>query len=174
MEENMVESEAFIADQQLLDARKSDPETSAFAVRASGPLTEPSRKLKKPLLLLSIIGIVMIKTNLIPEKITAFGIEFTKTDQNTILLIISASVFYFLVGFMICVISDYLVWSHFLSASKWQIYPHTQNIFKRNSLFSKLLIFVRLTYEVLIPIIIGVYAIKLLWKYSVQAIPTFF
>ena len=60
------------------------------------PLGEVTRKERKTLLATSMIGIVVEKTGLVPSKISAIGIEFAKSDQNTILSLLSLVVFYFL------------------------------------------------------------------------------
>jgi hypothetical protein len=157
-----------------IQQKTAPPEASTFVIRTAGPLTDTTRRIRKPLLLLCLIGVLMIKTGLIPERVTALGIEFTKTNQGTILLITGASLAYFLVGFVICVTCDLLVWLHALEASHWAVFPITGNLFLSKSLASKGVAFARFIYEVLVPLLLGSYSTKLLWRPGIQALSHFF
>jgi len=72
----------------------------------SDPLREVTRKDRRALLRISVIGIVIVKANIMPTKLTAFGIEFGKTDQNFLLLAIFLITLYFLFAFAIYAFSD--------------------------------------------------------------------
>jgi hypothetical protein len=74
------------------------------------PLSKETRTERRSLLGASAIGIVIVKTGLVPSKISALGIEFNQTDQRSLLLAIAAVVLYFLTAFLIYAGSDFLVW----------------------------------------------------------------
>ncbi len=74
----------------------------------SDPLSEVTRKDRRVLLAISVIGIVIVRANIIPTKLTAFGIEFGKTDQNFLLFAILLITSYFLFAFAIYAFSDFL------------------------------------------------------------------
>ena len=74
------------------------------------PLKDVTRKERKFLLATSLIGIGVVRTGLVPSKISALGIEFTSANQYSILSIFSLVVLYFLVAFIIYAFSDFLIW----------------------------------------------------------------
>jgi hypothetical protein len=76
----------------------------------SDPLGDATRKERRSLLIISIIGITITKTGLVPSKISAIGIEFAETDKQTLLAILAIVTFYFLIAFLVYAISDFLAW----------------------------------------------------------------
>src|SRR3972149_1614277 len=82
----------------------------SFEIRVRDPLSEVTRKERRSLLGVSTIGIIMVKTGLIPEKITAFGVKFSKTDQKSLLFIVAFIIVYFLISFVIYAWSDFVSW----------------------------------------------------------------
>lgn len=81
-------------------------------IAVSDPLSEVTRGERKTLLGASAIGIVIVKTGLVPSKISALGIEFAQTDQRALLLAIGAIVAYFLCAFMIYAVTDFMAWRY--------------------------------------------------------------
>jgi len=73
-------------------------------------LTDNTRRERQALLLVSAIGIFIVKTGLIPTKISALGIEFSASNQQAMLKIIVAVVLYLLFAFCIHGFSDYMAW----------------------------------------------------------------
>ena len=69
-------------------------EPSAAEIAVRDPLTEVTRKERRLLLGMCVLGIVLVKTGLVPTKISAFGIEFSHTDQKFILIILAFVVSY--------------------------------------------------------------------------------
>jgi len=63
---------------------------------------------RKFLLGLSVLGIGMVFTGLIPTEISALGITFGATDQQRLLLVLAGITFYFLIAFLIYGRLDYL------------------------------------------------------------------
>jgi len=80
-------------------------------------LTELTRRERRVLLAVCAIGITIAKTGLVPSRISTLGIEFSGANQQTMLTIIAALVFYFLLEFVINAASDYVIWktTHTLS-----------------------------------------------------------
>lgn len=74
------------------------------------PLSENSRKKRKMLLGSGAFGIVMAKAELVPTKIAALGIEFTKTNQEAVIIMGALVVVYFLAAFLAYGLSDLYGW----------------------------------------------------------------
>lgn len=79
-------------------------------VRLRDPLTEVTRKERRTLLAIAALGILMVKTGLIPSKNSALGIEFSPGDQKVILHALAVLIGYFLVGFFIYASTDFILW----------------------------------------------------------------
>ena len=54
------------------------------------PLSEVTRKERRVLLGISALGIVIVKSGLVPSKVTALRIEFSKNDQQALILALGA------------------------------------------------------------------------------------
>lgn len=78
--------------------------------RLRDPLSIVTRKQRQLLLLASLLGLTLVKTGIVPSKISGLGIEFQSADQRAILLIVALIVSYFLVAFTIYAASDFLAW----------------------------------------------------------------
>lgn len=78
----------------------------------SDPLSKETRVERKTLLAFSAIGIVVVKTGLIPSKIVALGIEFSATDKAMFLKALACVIVYFVVAFLIYAWSDYLIFHY--------------------------------------------------------------
>jgi len=74
------------------------------------PLTSLSRKTRRNLLIASLITILIVWMGLIPKKITFLGIEFTNTNQSSILYVLGFVVIYFCIAFYIYGKSDLRAW----------------------------------------------------------------
>jgi hypothetical protein len=74
------------------------------------PLSDVTRKERRLLLGMSVIGIALVKTGLLPEKISALGIDFSETNQKSLLTVFSFVTIYFLVAFMIYAAADFIAW----------------------------------------------------------------
>jgi hypothetical protein len=86
------------------------PNETPRKVILNDPLSIVTRKERKLLLISSILGITIVKTGFIPTKISALGIEFAQTDQNSLLLVLGSIILYFLIAFLIYGTSDFLIW----------------------------------------------------------------
>lgn len=154
--------------------------------RLRDALSEVTRKERRFLLSMSLLGIAQIKAGIIPSKIPGLGIELQVNDQSALLGLVSFVILYFLVAFIIYAISDYLAW--FLAISMGNIekgvssyekdllgnsYPQPGTLEGelekyREALHKKYRIYfnivtptsiVRALFDFVLPIIVGVYAL---------------
>jgi hypothetical protein len=159
-------------------------------VRVSDPLSKVTRTERRSLLGISMIGITLVKTGLVPSKIAALGIEFTQTDQTSLLWIIALVTCYFLIAFTIYAASDFVTWRiAFLSSMKtirsnikaWKEEADLKDehleaavIYSKNAKpkssdriifqLSGPLSIMRALFEFLLPIMVGLYAIYILLR----------
>ena len=128
-------------------------------------LSKETRTERRTLLGVSAIGIVIVKTGLVPAKISALGIEFNQTDQRSLLLAVAAVTIYFLIAFLIYAASDFLLWRTTFSAIQPADKPgELQQVFRGSILLRMYtpLSFLRAFFEFGLPILISLYAIILL------------
>lgn len=85
----------------------SDKKKSAIL---EDPLSEISRRERKFLLATSFVGIAVVKVGIVPQKISALGVEFEGTNQSAFLYLTSTLIVYFLVAFVIYAASDFILW----------------------------------------------------------------
>jgi hypothetical protein len=83
-------------------------EPAFVEVLVRDPLTAVTRKERLYLLAVSLIGIAMVRTGLMPAKITNLGIELDKPNRSALLLLLARLTIYFLIAFIIYAIADYL------------------------------------------------------------------
>jgi len=156
----------------------------SFEIRVRDPLSEITRKERRALLGVSTIGIIMVKTGLIPEKVATFGVQFSKTDQSSLLVIVAFIVAYFLISFVIYAGSDFVSWRIAVNSARqrWlraaadnnaatnerEFHELADNIFSwgQNSIRVS---WVRAVWELLFPFLSGLYSIYCLvtaspWK----------
>ncbi len=76
-------------------------------LKLQDPLSEVTRKERRFLLGISALAITIIKVGIIPTKITALGVVFKETDQQSFLWILGLLILYFLIAFIIYATSYY-------------------------------------------------------------------
>lgn len=74
------------------------------------PLSEVTRKERRMLLSFSVVGVFVARAGLVPAKISALGIDFERTQQQTLLLLFALVVCYFVAAFVIYGFTDFLAW----------------------------------------------------------------
>jgi hypothetical protein len=160
-----------------------DPTTA----RVSDPLSLITRKNRIGLLSSSLVAILFVQAGLVPTKLSVFGTQFdnwNNTNLITVNLFVSA---YYLLAFSISGISDLMVYKMQIFAAdtendrlyeellqreaddelteqdKILIYRHKTHrwIFKASNPIA----FLRLVVEFLLPVVIGVYAIGVMFIY---------
>ena len=148
------------------------------------PLTELTRKERKALLGVAILGVAIAQTGIVPAKINALGIEFTKTDQQSLLFIIGLVIAYFLIAFVIYAWSDFLRFQRKFSELRQLQQGHkraeaspgmkalsSEVEFQdfRALTSSKRLIWIRLGFDVFLPAIVGLIAAVLVFTAKIAS-----
>jgi hypothetical protein len=101
---------------QMPDKRHSisterGPHLSELArIRTGEVLSGITRTERKILLGVSMLGVTVAHTGLIPSKITALGVEFEHADQQALLLMLVVVVAYFTIAFIVYATADFLAW----------------------------------------------------------------
>lgn len=85
-------------------------ETNHFSERLREPLNETTRKTRRNLMGSALLGVVITKVGLVPEKISAFGVEFTSANQQALLMLLIAAILYFTFSFSVYVYSELTAW----------------------------------------------------------------
>jgi len=160
-------------------------EPNHFSDRLREPLNETTRKARRNLLAASVIGLVITRVGLVPEKISAFGIEFTSANQEALTALLVAAILYFLVSFSVYVFSELTAWQVVLASrqleslraeserkSNWSLsrnpdedrfHGYIENVYRR----TKPTFYARLSVELLIPIVFSVYSCYTLLTFNV-------
>ena len=86
------------------------PELTPAQIRLRDPLSEVTRNERRFLLGMSIVAIALVRTGLIPSKISALGIEFSQADQKSLLSILALITLYFLAAFILYASNDFVAW----------------------------------------------------------------
>ncbi len=84
--------------------------SNPFSERLREPLNETTRKSRRNLLAASVIGVVIAKVGLVPSKISAFGIDFTAANQQSLILLLVFAIAYFGVTFVVYLYSELIAW----------------------------------------------------------------
>lgn len=92
-------------------------EPTAAEVLVRDPLTPVARKERLYLLAVSMIGIAMVRTGLVPSKIATFGIELDQPNRSALLFLLALVTIYFLVAFIVYAASDYIAQREALGAA---------------------------------------------------------
>lgn len=149
------------------------------------PLSEVTRKERRMLLGLSILGVFFIQAGAIPSKISALGINLETSDQRAFLYLMSTILVYFTIAFFIYAMSDFIVWRRIIEKEyidayreymhERENYPNNhfaveldaeaQNAHKKNIIWNKLakpMSVSRAIFEFLLPLIVGIYSIAIM------------
>ena len=105
-------------------------------VRVKDPLSETTRKERRSLLGISAVGIVIVRIGLIPEKISALGIEFTTHNQQAFLHFLAFIVLFYTLAFIIYAASDFITWRlSFVSELRTMLNQKRENLEKDSTMF---------------------------------------
>ncbi len=153
-----------------------------FQAIYSGPLGEITRKERRNLLIACAIVIAIIKLNLVPNEIAAFGINFTQSAETALNWILGALIVYFLTSFCLYALSDFMAWrvkyivyqARLSEAQKKRRFAIFINLrldkairsaFPPGSLAYNLIstiTFIRLVFDYFVPIVVTTYALWIL------------
>jgi hypothetical protein len=76
----------------------------------SDPLSEVTRKERRMLLGVSMLGIAFVKMGIAPTKISSLGIEFANTESTVLFKVLGLMVTYFVAAFILYAFTDLLRW----------------------------------------------------------------
>jgi hypothetical protein len=134
------------------------------------PLSETTRKERKALLGISTLAITVGHARIIPERISALGVDLSITDQQALIYILQAILCYFLFAFFYYVSTDWLKWHYLRTAlqKEGELKPSEMG-FREGRIRDELMRIanfsivrgsrLRILFDFLVPILIGVYAI---------------
>jgi hypothetical protein len=74
------------------------------------PLSDVTRKERRLLLGVSIVCFALVKAELVPTRISAFGIDFSQANQRALLYVLALVVAYLLTAFAVYSASDFVSW----------------------------------------------------------------
>ncbi|MGE0468147.1 MAG: hypothetical protein AB7L09_03695 [Nitrospira sp.] len=74
------------------------------------PLSEVTRKERKAFLGVSVLAIAVMKANLLPSELSAFGVKIDNIRREWLITMLTAIVLYLLIVFMAYAFSDFLGW----------------------------------------------------------------
>jgi len=170
------------------------PDDTVGDVRLRDPLSEVTRKERKFLLGISIISITLVKAGIVPTKFSALGVEFGKTDQQSLLWILGLITLYFLIAFFIYASSDFLAWRlAYLKVIQGPIIERLRAELQKDLSDERIIgakkktiwitmgarivanltgpvSFIRALFEFILPVVIGIYAIILVWTKDLPTI----
>lgn len=144
-------------------------------------LQEITKKKRKYLLGFSIVLVATIKGGIVPTSIPALGIQLSPVNQESLLILVGFIVAYYLIGFMVYSISDFVAWRvKFISSvaeyfeEKGEISADLADgkIEAPGHYDSKILNLIKpvgiikLVFDILLPVIVGTYSIIVLAQNS--------
>lgn len=140
------------------------------------PFNDVTRRTGRNLLASAVIGIIIVKVGLIPTKFNAFGIEFSQTNQNALLTLLALIIGYFLMSFIVYVLSEIAAWKLAFRSQEFEKFKNEKETvhvddegeqelhdfikrYLKVAKATKVMFNARILVEVLVPIIVASYAI---------------
>lgn len=154
-------------------------------IRVKDPLSDVTRKERRFLLALSMLGIILIKAGMIPTKLTTLGLEFCEADQNTLLVIMGFVNLYVLAAFIIYASSDFLAWrlafnklsrevmkqkhdekrkATYIDDTMDGIDAHFEKKTSLMIMMTRPISVIRALFEFVLPVVVGIYSTVLMWS----------
>jgi len=144
------------------------------------PLNELTRKIRRNLLIASVLGITIVKVGLLPVKISAFGITFSQTNQSSLLILIALIILYFLITFVVYMSSEMTAWNlKFRVKELERLKSGDENIslddegyekildymarYKKITFISKVIFNIRIFIEIGVPLCVSIYGITIIY-----------
>ncbi|MEH0374017.1 hypothetical protein [Vibrio mimicus] len=160
-----------------------------FTDRLREPLNETTRKSRRNLLAVSVLGVVTAKVGLVPTKISAFGVEFSSSNLEALMTLLALAIAYFLITFVVYIVSELQAWQLLITSKqleelkaeaarersyKDQYYNDLEMDFSKRvqMVYSKTkpIFYIRLLVEVFIPAMLACYSIIVTSKLDVVAL----
>ncbi|EGQ8122399.1 hypothetical protein V9R51_003742 [Vibrio cholerae] len=152
----------------------SDSGLDIIAERLKIPLGAVAIANRKQLLLFSVLGIIVTVVGVMPAKITMLGIEFDTSNQQAFLVLLTLSVVYYLISFVVSMLSDLMSWKVLFTLNKEKLLMNLndfdishltraqvlEQMKLENSTInqSKLLFSVRILVDVVVPITLSLFS----------------
>lgn len=144
------------------------------------PLSDVSRRERRNLIITSALSALIAHTGLIPTQISALGIGFSPPAQVSFLIFLIVGIAYFLLAFATYGLTDFLIWRHKYQDYLIRVDSAIQNWTMEDQMAedelsdsipsnrwafvaSKPAAFFRIFFDFFLPIIIGVYAVSVLF-----------
>lgn len=145
-------------DKPLLDARLSD---------SLSPATSNSRK---HLLVSSALGIAIAKMEIVPNKISALGIEFNDLNKVSFTYLIAAICCYFAISFITYAINDFLQWRSSVKQTHlaYGLRASMAGLDSRSNLAHSLASMLRIVIDYLLPVAVAGTAVYFLINVAVK------
>ena len=86
------------------------PPIAPDTVRIRDPLSEVTRKERRSLLGVSILGVAVAQAGLLPTEITTLGVKLGSASQSALLVLLGLICCYYLVAFLVYATADYIAW----------------------------------------------------------------
>jgi len=154
-------------------------ETNHFSERLREPLNETTRKSRRNLMAASVVGVIITDVGLVPTKISAFGVEFTSSNQQALITLLVAAVGYFAISFLVYIFSELEAWRIVIASKRIDQMSDASekhndratgflhmDIFQRNIeniyIKSERTFYARLAIELAIPLVFACYSIHAL------------
>lgn len=141
--------------------------------RITNALSPETLSAKKHLLIASFLGLMVTKAGLLPNKISALGIEFEKINQQNFICLMTCLLIYFFSTFFIYGCSDYSIWKR--NKAKTEISFKLANIFPsfysisgvyKGEYSLGLLGYMRCIIDFMTPVIVGLYSLYTLINFK--------
>ncbi|HCZ9577548.1 TPA: hypothetical protein O4H83_003470 [Vibrio cholerae] len=152
----------------------SDSGLDIIAERLKIPLGAVAIANRKQLLLFSVLGIIVTVVGVMPAKIAMLGIEFDTSNQQAFLVLLTLSVVYYLISFVVSMLSDLMSWKVLFTLNKEKLLMNLndfdishltraqvlEQMKLENSAInqSKLLFSVRILVDVVVPITLSLFS----------------
>lgn len=96
-------------------------------VRLSDPLADVTRKERRSLLGVSMLGIAIALAELVPTEVAGLGVKLSQSNQSTLMVLVGLVCLYYLFAFCIYAASDFVAWQMALreAYSKAALQPPT-------------------------------------------------
>jgi len=150
-------------------------EDNLFQNRLREPFTEVTRRTRRNFLAASVVGIVIVKVGLIPTKISAFGIDFTQSNQNALLNLITLVISYFGIAFFVYMLSELTAWQIAFRSQELKRIQDKEKLkiehedhdrmhwfmsrYRLTTNIANPMFILRILFEVGVPLTVGIYAV---------------
>ncbi|MEZ9517866.1 hypothetical protein AB4359_23565 [Vibrio splendidus] len=153
----------------------SDSSLDIIAERLKVPLGSVAIANRKQLLLFSVLSLIVTVVGVMPTKISMLGIEFDASNQRAFLVLLTLGVVYYLVSFVVSMLSDLMSWKVLFTLNKEKLLTNLddfdishlskEQVLEQMKLEtstisqSKLLFSVRILIDVVVPITLSLFSI---------------